>query len=163
MDYTKLDATGEILIMVLVSFFLGYLLRYFWEKISSVDEYDHQRNFDHNHIIAEEDNFDSVNMEAPQNLPVDLPTEIAEKEDLKIIEGVGPKIEELLNSGGVENYHELANTSVEKLSEILKEGGERFKLHDPSTWPAQAELAYYGKWDELEEYQNFLSGGKELK
>lgn len=157
MDYTKIDATTEILLIVAISAVIGFILGYLWRKIYSLDRYDHvvERDFDHNHIIADEDEF-------KQHMAPEAPVDLPSSEDLKIIEGIGPKIEELLNNGGIENYHDLANASQDTLTEILKEGGERFKLHDPSTWPAQAELAYYGKWDELTEYQEFLSGGKEL-
>lgn len=158
MDYTKFDATTEIIMIVAISAIFGFVLGYLWRKIYSTDNYDHvlkeSKSYVNETLVADEEVTPSRS-----EAPADLPT----KEDLKIIEGVGPKIEELLNDGGIENYHELANAPIEKLTEILKGGGERFKLHDPSTWPAQAELAYYGKWDELAEYQDFLSGGKELK
>ncbi|NND33754.1 MAG: 50S ribosomal protein L27, partial [Saprospiraceae bacterium] len=36
-----------------------------------------------------------------------------------------------------------------------------YRIHDPGTWPKQAELAHHGKWDQLKEYQDLLHGGKE--
>ncbi len=84
-------------------------------------------------------------------------------EDLKIIEGVGPKIEQLLKDAGINNWTDVANASVEKLNEILANAGDRYRLADPSTWPKQADLAASGKWDELKEYQDYLSGGKNPK
>jgi len=33
-------------------------------------------------------------------------------------------------------------------------------LADPTTWPKQAEYAADGEWDALEEYQDFLDGGR---
>jgi predicted flap endonuclease-1-like 5' DNA nuclease len=84
-------------------------------------------------------------------------------EDLKIIEGVGPKIEGLMKDAGINNWAAVAATSVEKLNAILEEAGPRYKLADPSTWPEQAKLASEGKWDELKRYQDFLSGGKAPK
>jgi len=83
------------------------------------------------------------------------------KDDLKAIEGIGPKIESLLHAGGIKTWRELANTSVEKIQAILDKAGKRYALADPGTWPKQAELAADGKWAELEEYQDFLQGGKE--
>ncbi len=80
--------------------------------------------------------------------------------DLKAVEGIGPKIEGLLNNGGITTWRGLAQTSVGKLKEILAAAGDRYQLADPTTWPKQAELAADGKWDELEEYQDFLQGGK---
>jgi len=47
------------------------------------------------------------------------------------------------------------------LKSILESAGARFKMHDPGTWGKQAELAAKGKWSDLEEYQDFLMGGKD--
>lgn len=81
--------------------------------------------------------------------------------DLKIVEGIGPKIEQLLNEGGIITWAELATTPVERLREILDAAGPRYQIHNPSTWPAQSQLAAEGKWDELKELQEKLTGGKE--
>lgn len=82
-------------------------------------------------------------------------------DDLKIIEGVGPKIETLLKEGGINTWAELAEASEERLKEILDAAGPRYQIHDPSTWPAQAKFAADGKWDELKEYQEMLIGGRD--
>lgn len=82
-------------------------------------------------------------------------------DDLKIIEGVGPKIETLLKEGGFNTWAELAEAPVDRLKEILDAAGPRYQIHDPSTWPAQAKFAAEGKWDELKEYQDVLSGGRD--
>lgn len=80
--------------------------------------------------------------------------------DLKAIEGVGPKIEKLFHENGLKTWKDMSKTSVKKLNDILSKGGDRFKLADPGTWPKQAKLADEGKWDELREYQDFLDGGR---
>ena len=80
--------------------------------------------------------------------------------DLKAIEGIGPKIEVLLNEAGINTWRELSTTSVERLESILEAAGARYKLADPSSWPKQAEYAADGDWDALEKYQDFLDGGK---
>lgn len=82
-------------------------------------------------------------------------------DDLKIVEGVGPKIETLLKEGGISTWAELAAASEERLKEILDAAGPRYQIHDPSTWPAQAKFAAEGKWDELKEYQEVLIGGRD--
>jgi large subunit ribosomal protein L27 len=82
-------------------------------------------------------------------------------DDLKIIEGVGPKIETLLKEGGIATWAELSEAPVERLKEILDAAGPRYQIHDPSTWPAQAKFAAEGKWDELKEYQEMLIGGRD--
>jgi large subunit ribosomal protein L27 len=82
-------------------------------------------------------------------------------DDLKIIEGVGPKIETLLKEGGINTWAELAEAPVERIKEILDAAGPRYQIHDPSSWPAQAKFAADGKWDELKEYQEMLIGGRD--
>ncbi|MBZ4035065.1 hypothetical protein K6T82_09825 [Flavobacterium sp. 17A] len=81
--------------------------------------------------------------------------------DLKIVEGIGPKIEALFNNAGIKTWYELSEASTEKLQSILDSGGENYAIHNPSTWARQALLAYQGKWQELKDWQNSLLGGKE--
>ncbi|MDQ6472926.1 hypothetical protein RB619_19985 [Flavobacterium sp. LHD-80] len=81
--------------------------------------------------------------------------------DLKAVEGIGPKIEELLHNAGINTWKKLSETSATKLQAILDAGGESFSLHNPGTWTRQAELAYSGKWKELKEWQDILDGGKD--
>jgi large subunit ribosomal protein L27 len=83
-------------------------------------------------------------------------------DDLKIVEGIGPKIETLLKEGGIQNWDDLAAADVDKLKAILDAAGSRYQIHDPSTWPAQAKFAADGKWEELKEYQEMLMGGRDV-
>jgi predicted flap endonuclease-1-like 5' DNA nuclease len=84
------------------------------------------------------------------------------EDDLTVIEGIGPKISELLNSAGITNWAELSDSSVDKLREILKEAGTRFGVHKPDTWSRQAGMAARGEWKALKEWQDYLDGGKEV-
>ena len=69
-------------------------------------------------------------------------TEVVEADDLKKIEGVGPKLAEVMNAAGINTYAELADFSVEKMNEILAEAGSRYASKDPAPWIEQAkELA----------------------
>jgi len=80
--------------------------------------------------------------------------------DLTIIEGIGPKIQELFNNHGINTWKELSESSIEKCQEALDSGGERFKVHNPGTWPEQAVMAYKGNWEDLLKWQDDLDGGK---
>lgn len=80
--------------------------------------------------------------------------------DLKIIEGIGPKIEGLFHNYDIKTWHSLADTSVAKCQEVLDSGGDRFKIHDPSSWPMQARMACEGKWQELRRWQDEHLHGK---
>ncbi|MCF0051555.1 hypothetical protein LXM25_15920 [Dyadobacter sp. LJ53] len=82
-------------------------------------------------------------------------------EDLKIIEGIGPKIEELLNREGIRTIEQLADTSIIRIAAILKKAGPRFQIQDPTSWPKQALLARDQKWDELEQLKRLILSGKE--
>ncbi len=81
------------------------------------------------------------------------------KDNLKLINGIGPKLEGILNEAGITTYTQLVNTSEAKLKEILASAGSRYKLFDPSTWTKQAELAAAGKMDELKTLVSNLKKG----
>jgi len=80
--------------------------------------------------------------------------------DLKIVEGIGPKIEELFHNFSINTWKLLSEASVEKCQEVLKSGGDRYKIHKPDSWPKQAQLASEGKWQELKDWQDNLDDGK---
>ena len=84
------------------------------------------------------------------------------KDDLKVVEGVGPKIEGLLNEGGIHTWNDLATADLDKVQAILDAAGPRYRIHNPATWAKQALMANEEKWEELEEYQGKLKGGKEV-
>ncbi len=88
------------------------------------------------------------------------PEKKKKKDNLKKIEGIGPKIEEHLNNGGILTFIELATAKLERLQEILDAAGPRYRMHNPATWSQQAGLAADGRWDELEKLQDELDGGR---
>ena len=83
------------------------------------------------------------------------------KQDLTKVEGIGPKIEGLLNNKGIISYGQLSNASVSFLEQVIQDAGPNFATHRgmTGTWPAQAKLADLGQWDELEKWQDHLKGG----
>jgi predicted flap endonuclease-1-like 5' DNA nuclease len=82
------------------------------------------------------------------------------QDDLKVIEGIGPKIAQLLEDAGIKTWAALSETSTDRIQEILNAAGTNFQLADPTSWPAQAGLAAEGKFKELEDLQDQLNGGK---
>ncbi|WP_346883241.1 50S ribosomal protein L21 [uncultured Algibacter sp.] len=78
-------------------------------------------------------------------------------DDLKKVEGIGPKIASTLADAGITTFAELAKTDAAKISEIIADVRGN---HVTDTWPAQAKLAADGKWDELKKWQDELDGGK---
>lgn len=83
------------------------------------------------------------------------------QDDLKLVEGIGPKIEGLLHEIGITTWQELADAPVEKVQAMLDAAGPRYRIHNPGTWSKQAQLAANGEWETLEKLQDELDGGKE--
>jgi predicted flap endonuclease-1-like 5' DNA nuclease len=81
-------------------------------------------------------------------------------DDLTKIEGIGPKIAQLLADAGITTFAALAATSVERLREILAAGGSRYRLTDPGTWPEQASHAASGDWDSFNALVARLKAGR---
>ncbi len=135
--YDLSDATWEIIIMLLVAFILGFLLRHFLSCCKKAS--------------------------CPTTAPVaETSGRSYDPDDLKIVEGIGPKIEGLLKNGGIPNLKQLAVADESNLKNILNEAGPRYQMHNPKTWSIQAELIVNGKWDDLKEYQDLLVGGKDF-
>lgn len=85
----------------------------------------------------------------------------AKGDDLKLIEGIGPKAAEVLVAAGIVTFTDLATATPEKLKEILDASEGSFNAADTATWPEQAQLAAEGKMDELKALQDKLTGGRE--
>ena len=82
-------------------------------------------------------------------------------DDLKVVEGIGPKIEAVLHDAGILTFEQLAKTDPERINAILDAAGPRYRIHNPSTWPTQAELAAKNDWDKLKELKEHLLGGRD--
>ena len=105
---------------------------------------------------------------ALQDKPKEEVAEVIEKkaqpqthpvEDLTKIEGIGPKINAVLQQSGITTFRKLADASVEDLQKILDE--VNIRLADPATWPQQSALAAAGEWEKLQKLQDELKGGRQ--
>lgn len=79
--------------------------------------------------------------------------------DLTVVEGIGPKINELFHNAGIKTFAQLAIATVPQMRKILDDGGSRFRIANPSSWAQQGALAAANKWTELKKLQDELSGG----
>lgn len=93
---------------------------------------------------------------APPAAPVKA---AAAPDDLRRIEGIGPKMNSILNQAGITTFSQLAAAEVPFLRQILADAGMT-AVNDPATWPEQAALAARGEWEALEELQEDLKGGR---
>jgi large subunit ribosomal protein L21 len=85
-------------------------------------------------------------------------TSEAAADDLTMIEGIGPKVAEILGEAGITTFAELADTDADRIQEMLDAAG--LKMMDATTWPAQAKLAAAGDMDGLKKMQDDLSAGR---
>ncbi len=88
------------------------------------------------------------------------PSEPVKPDDMKKVEGIGPKIAGLLQAAGIATFAQLAEADMDRLRKVLEDAGPRFRLADPATWPEQAALAAAGNWDQLDKLQDDLKGGR---
>jgi predicted flap endonuclease-1-like 5' DNA nuclease len=84
----------------------------------------------------------------------------ATHDDLTAIEGIGPKLNEVLHAAGITTFARLASTSPDELRGIVAGAGSHFALADPGSWPEQAGLAAAGDWAGLERLQATLTAGR---
>lgn len=73
-----------------------------------------------------------------------------------------PKAAEASVAAGIPTFAELANTTAEKVKEILMATNTKVGHLDPTTWAQQVQLAADGKMDELKELQDKLNASKEV-
>ncbi|MEM6805304.1 MAG: helix-hairpin-helix domain-containing protein [Bacteroidota bacterium] len=63
------------------------------------------------------------------------------KDNLKEVQGIGPKVEVLLNNAGIYSYEDLASASIESLQAVLQTAGTRYQSMDPTNWIKLAQEA----------------------
>jgi large subunit ribosomal protein L21 len=81
------------------------------------------------------------------------------KDNLEIIEGIGPKIAKVLVDGGISTFALLAAAKADDVTAMLKASGGRFSLANPASWAEQAALLRDGKMAEFKALTDALVGG----
>jgi predicted flap endonuclease-1-like 5' DNA nuclease len=105
-------------------------------------------------------------VESPESVSFAGPEEAAapselEPDNLKRIEGIGPKLSSVLQEAGITTFVGLANITADELRQILDDAGIG-RISNPATWPEQAKLAAQGDWAGLEALQDELKGGRRV-
>ncbi len=116
------------------------------EVAASTKKYDEVES----HGISFPSAVNEINLESSQD----------DKTNLEIIEGIGPKIKEVLNNARIVTFRDLATTPIYRIKDILDAAGSQFSAHDPSTWVEQSLLAENGQWEQLEELKDYLVAGR---
>ena len=80
-------------------------------------------------------------------------------DDLIIIEGIGPKIKELLHAAGITTFAQLANAPIPQVQDVLDAAGPNFRLANPASWAKQSDLCARGDWAALRKLQDELNAG----
>jgi len=122
-----------------------------------------------NHKVSREPTPKPITAESPvpsdleedrdQKLPVVPPIDV-KPDDLSIVEGIGPRINQVLHAAGIQSLSQLSDSEISYLKEILISAGVR--LADPTTWPEQARLAAVGDLETLKALQASLRGGRKV-
>ena len=102
-------------------------------------------------VIHEENNLDNKEKNDESNGK--------ENENLKIIEWIWPKVEQLLKLNWVNTVKQLSESGYDELKIILERAWDNFKIINPRSWSYQAELVTNKQWNKLKEYQDFLVWG----
>jgi predicted flap endonuclease-1-like 5' DNA nuclease len=74
----------------------------------------------------------------------------SEADDLKVIDGIGPKISSVLQSAGITSYRQLATMNYDQIQKILDNAEIRLARFE--TWPEQAKFASAGDWKGLKKF-----------
>jgi len=87
------------------------------------------------------------------------PAASTEADDLTKIEGIGPKIAELLVANNIKTFADVSSSKIGDLRILLADN--ELSSHEPKSWSKQATLAKNAKWNELKVLQDELDGGRD--
>jgi hypothetical protein len=79
-------------------------------------------------------------------------------DDLKVLEGIGPKVAKILNEAGIHSFADLANADAAEVDKVLDANG--LQMLDSEGWIEQAKLAAAGDTEGLAKLQDELKGGR---
>lgn len=156
LDITPLSkpvAISEILILMIATTAVGWLIAR-WITNTRIQGLREQ-------LIVRQGELDDCRSKNQNNTSISIAKlDGASRDNLKVIEGIGPKIEELLNNAGIMTFGQLAQSDPVRILDILQQAGSKYQIHDPTSWPEQSALARDDKWEELKVLQERLDGGK---
>lgn len=149
------DPLTVVLLFVLLCILVWWLLRTQTDQVEPVAGGDHGHDHGHHEEGHAPAHHAAAEMAAPAPVEISAPLT---PDDLKVLEGIGPKVAEVLNAAGITTFAQLADAAPDQLQAVLNEAG--YKYMNPTTWPAQARLAAAGDWDGLKKMQDELTAGR---
>lgn len=73
------------------------------------------------------------------------------QDDLTLIPGISPGVEELCHGIGIRTWYDLATTEASLLRTMLVDAGPRYSTIDPSQWPEMARLLDGAEWQQFKD------------
>lgn len=86
------------------------------------------------------------------------PMPVESADDLKSLEGIGPKVAKILNDAGINSFADLASADAAEVDKVLDANG--LQMMDSAGWIEQAKLAVAGDMEGLAKLQDELKGGR---
>ncbi len=74
------------------------------------------------------------------------------KNDLKVLRGIGPKMEEVLNENGITSFEQLSKMTLKNINAVLTEAGINTKVYNTKDWKAQSKIAVKGDMEVLSQW-----------
>jgi len=78
---------------------------------------------------------------------------VDQKDDLKVIKGIGPVLEKSLNELNITAYSQIAKMTIKNMTKLLNDAGINAKIYDLSGWKAQAKLALKGDMEAVKNWE----------
>lgn len=97
-------------------------------------------------------------VEAPVEAHAAPPMPVESADDLKSLEGIGPKVAKILNDAGINSFADLASADAAEVDKVLDANG--LQMMDSAGWIEQAKLAVAGDMEGLAKLQDELKGGR---
>lgn len=83
----------------------------------------------------------------------------AEPDDLKLLEGIGPKVADALTASGITTFSQLASLSPAEVENVVKVEHKVRVVGSVSTWVRQAKLAQTGDLTALDDLKKRIKSG----
>jgi len=135
--------------VVLIIFLLMVFLGWWVTSKGWLKKEEEPQHVDHGHD-------EHVHVEPVESHPE--PVKSATPDDLTQLEGIGPKVAQVLAGIGITTFDALAKADPAQLRSALDAAG--YKYMEPAGWMEQAALAAKGDTEGLKALQDSLKGGR---